>query len=273
MLTYKIDLSPSSIAGLRWGWEFASIYMTSRTTIENGALVSARGLSKTYSSGETIVKALDGVDLDIYPGDYLAITGPSGCGKSTLLAMLGALDRPTAGKVLFDSFDQIELDDNRLSEVRSRIGFVFQSYNLIHNLTVQENVELSLTISNVPKEMRQTKTLDALKMVGLSNRTDHRPNQLSGGEQQRVAIARAIARDPAYLLLDEPTGNLDSKSVTDILTLLKELNGERGTTIVIVTHAPAVAQQAHRIINMLDGRIGKKARVIKSKGSVKKHAR
>jgi putative ABC transport system ATP-binding protein len=247
--------------------------MTSSTLIKNGSLVSTRGLSKTYCSGVTVVKALDGVDLDIYPGDYIAISGPSGCGKSTLLAMLGALDRPTAGKLLFDSVDQAELEDNSLSEVRSQVGFVFQSFNLIQSLTVQENVELSLSVSNVPKQQREPKALEAISMVGLKKRLHHRPSELSGGEQQRVAIARAIARDPSYLLLDEPTGNLDSKSVIEILKLLKELNRDRSTTIVVVTHDPAVAQQADRVINMLDGKIETKKLVIKTKRSVKKHAR
>jgi putative ABC transport system ATP-binding protein len=247
--------------------------MASSTLIKNGPLVSMRELSKIYSSGETIVKALDGIDLDICPGDYLSISGQSGCGKSTLLAMLGALDRPTSGKVLFDGVDLTELDDNKLSEVRGRIGFVFQSYNLIHNLTVQENVELSLSISNVPKEERETKASDAIDLVGLSHRVEHKPSELSGGEQQRVAIARAIARDPAYLLMDEPTGNLDSRNVIEILNLIKELNRKRGVTVVVVTHSPAVAQQADRVVSMLDGRIDTKTQVVKAKSVGKRHAR
>ena len=196
------------------------------------ALVRVQGLCKTYLSGNVKVEALAGIDLDIYPGDFLAISGRSGCGKSTLLAMLGALDRPTEGKVFIGDVDLTTLDDAGLSEIRSKIGFVFQSFNLFQNLDVVENVELGMSISNVPRAKRRSKAVFMLELVGLGDRMDHRPNELSGGQQQRVAIARALARDPAYLLLDEPTGNLDSRSAIEILRLIQQLN-RRGATIVM----------------------------------------
>jgi putative ABC transport system ATP-binding protein len=201
-----------------------------------------------------MVTALASVDLEVLPGEYVAISGPSGCGKSTLLAMLGALDRPTVGKVFIGKLDLSKLDDDGLSEMRSRIGFVFQFFNLIQSLTARENVELGLSVNNISRAVRRERAENMLDLVGLRDRMDHRPYELSGGERQRVAIARALARDPKYLLMDEPTGNLDSRSVIEILDLIKELNG-RGTTIVIVTHAPTVAPQAKRQISMLDGRI------------------
>jgi len=226
------------------------------------ALVRVQGLCKTYLSGNVKVEALAGIDLDIYPGDFLAISGRSGCGKSTLLAMLGALDRPTEGKVFIGDVDLTTLDDAGLSEIRSKIGFVFQSFNLFQNLDVVENVELGMSISNVPRAKRRSKAVFMLELVGLGDRMDHRPNELSGGQQQRVAIARALARDPAYLLLDEPTGNLDSRSAIEILRLIQQLN-RRGATIVMVTHDPAIARQAGRSITIKDGKIDSRSTTIK----------
>ncbi|MDW5562379.1 MAG: ABC transporter ATP-binding protein [Methanomassiliicoccus sp.] len=209
---------------------------------------------KIYQSGKVRVEALAGIDLEIRPGEYITITGPSGCGKSTLLAILGALDRPTEGKVFIGDIDLTTLDSSGLSEVRSRIGFVFQAFNLFPNLNVQENVELGMSISKVPRSIRKAKAEYVLERVGLQDRLDHQPSELSGGEQQRVAIARALARDPTYLLMDEPTGNLDSKNVNEVLRLIKQLN-RQGTTIIMVTHDPAVAHHADKIISIKDGRI------------------
>jgi putative ABC transport system ATP-binding protein len=220
------------------------------------------GLRKTYRSGKASVEALAGIDLEIHAGDYLAISGPSGCGKSTLMAMLGALDRPTEGSVFIRGVDITTLDDAGLSEMRSRIGFVFQSFNLFQNLTAVENVELGMSISNVPRTYRRATAKHVLDLVDLGDRIDNQPRELSGGEQQRVAIARALARDPAYLLMDEPTGNLDSKSVTEVLKLIRNLN-RQGTTIVMVTHDQGVARQAGRSISMLDGRIDSRSRLIR----------
>jgi putative ABC transport system ATP-binding protein len=223
-------------------------------TVRTRTLLRAQGLRKHYRVGHSTVTALASIDLEIYPGEYLAISGPSGCGKSTLLAMLGALDRPTAGKVFIGKLDLSKLNDDGLSEMRSRIGFVFQFFNLIHSLNTRENVELGLSVNNVSRAVRRERAENMLELVGLHDRMDHRPYELSGGERQRVAIARALARDPKYLLMDEPTGNLDSNSVIEILDLIRELN-YRGTTIVMVTHAPNVALHAKRQISMLDGRI------------------
>jgi putative ABC transport system ATP-binding protein len=225
-------------------------------------LVRVQDLRKTYQSGNVKVDALAGIDLEIYPGDFLAISGRSGCGKSTLLAILGALDRPTEGKVFIGDVDLTTLDDAGLSDIRSKIGFVFQSFNLFQNLDVVENVELGMSISNVPRAERRAKAVFMLDLVGLGDRMDHRPSELSGGQQQRVAIARALARDPAYLLLDEPTGNLDSRSAIEILRLIQQLN-RRGATIVMVTHDPAIARQASRSITIKDGKIDSRSTTIK----------
>lgn len=218
-------------------------------------LIRTEGLRKSYHLGKATVQALADVDLDIYRGEYVAISGPSGCGKSTLLAMIGALDRPTAGKVLINHIDLSQLDDNDLAEMRGRIGFVFQFFNLMPNLNVRENVELSMSVTDVPRAARRRKAAKILEMVGLGERTDHTPSELSGGEQQRAAIARALARDPEFLLLDEPTGNLDSKNTQIVLGLLRDLHRSRGTTIVLITHVRSIAQLADRTFSMVDGRM------------------
>jgi len=216
--------------------------------------VQANGLHKTYRVGRATVSALAGVDIAVLPGDYVAITGPSGCGKTTLLSMLGALDRPTAGRVLVGGVDLSNLDRNRMAEVRSRLGFVFQFFNLVPNLTAQENVELGMSVGKVSRWERRRRAERVLDLVNLGHRTRHKPSDMSGGEQQRVAIARALARDPAYLLLDEPTGNLDPRSAAEVLELIDELN-RRGTTIIMVTHSPSIARRAHRTLLMADGRL------------------
>ena len=204
--------------------------------------------------GNEVVKAVDGVDLEINQGEMLAIVGPSGCGKSTLMHIIGFLDTPTNGSIQFkDKIITHRSNINRLSKLRSQtIGFVFQTFNLLSRMSALSNVELALVYGK-QKNHRQ-KAINALNMVGLKNRIDHNSNQLSGGERQRVAIARAIANDPDIILADEPTGNLDSKSGKEILDLLIKLN-KKGKTIIVVTHDFEIAKHASRIINMKDGRI------------------
>jgi putative ABC transport system ATP-binding protein len=212
-------------------------------------------LHKHYHLGDEVVYALNGVSLDIPEGDYVAIMGPSGSGKSTLLNLLGCLDRPTAGSFFLGDEDVAQLDDDELSEIRaSRIGFVFQSYNLIPQLTVQENIEVPLYyMGQLTPENRQRCT-DLAEMVGLGDRLLHRPMQLSGGQQQRAGIARSLANDPYFVLADEPTGNLDSVTTNEILDLLDQLN-LAGKTIIIVTHEEEVAARARRIVKLRDGKL------------------
>jgi putative ABC transport system ATP-binding protein len=210
-------------------------------------------LHKHYHLGGEVVHALNGVSLDIPEGDYVAIMGPSGSGKSTLLNLLGCLDRPTSGSFFLGDEDVAQLDDDELSEIRaSRIGFVFQSYNLIPQLTVQENIEVPLYyMGQLTPESRQRCT-DLAGMVGLGDRLLHRPMQLSGGQQQRAGIARSLANDPYFMLADEPTGNLDSVTTSEILDLLDALN-TAGKTIIIVTHEEDVAIRSRRIVRLRDG--------------------
>jgi len=229
-------------------------YMPSVDTVAR-PLISAQGLHKSYRVGKVTVEALAGIDLEIRRGEYVSVSGPSGCGKSTLLAMLGALDRPTKGKIRIRNVDLSQLDENGLAEMRAKIGFVFQFFNLMPHLTARENVELGMYAANIPRAARRTRAEKLLNTVGLGERFEHRPSELSGGEQQRVAIARALARDPDLLLLDEPTGNLDSKSARAILDLVLELHRQKATTIVMITHVPAIAKQADRSLLMADGKI------------------
>lgn len=218
-------------------------------------LLVLQGVTKTYRLGEVEVPALRGVDLALGEGDFLAIMGPSGSGKSTLLHIAGLLDRPTAGRVLWRGEDVTSLKPGKLAELRGRhIGFVFQTFNLIPTLTALENVELPLVFQGVPTKERRRRAEDLLALVGLEGRIGHRPNQLSGGERQRVAIARALAPDPELILADEPTGNLDSASGREILEILKELN-DQGRTLVLVTHDAEAAQVAKDVLKMRDGRI------------------
>ena len=215
-------------------------------------VVEAIDLKKTYMLGKIPVEALRGVNLKVESGDFLAVLGPSGSGKSTLLNLVGALDKPTSGTLLIDGVDVSKLSDNQLSDLRRRVGFVFQFFNLIPRFTARDNVELSLSIAGVSKSERKKRAEELLETVGLSDRINHKPAELSGGQQQRVAIARALANKPKFLLLDEPTGNIDSKTAREIMRLIKKLN-EEGVTIIMVTHDQHLAREAKRIVQMFDG--------------------
>ena len=218
-------------------------------------MIALRGLTRHYQVGDQVVRALDGVDLDVPDGDYIAIMGPSGSGKSTLLHLLGCLDRPTAGSYRLDGEEVGTLDDAALADVRSRrIGFVFQFFHLVPRLDAAANVELPMMLAGVRPAERRERARKALAAVGLTDRADHRPDQLSGGQRQRVAIARATVMKPSILLADEPTGNLDSVSGGEILALLEGMNRE-GLTLLVVTHDPEVGKRARRILKMVDGRI------------------
>lgn len=219
------------------------------------AVVEAANLKKTYLLGKVPVEALCGVDLKVESGDFLAILGPSGSGKSTLLNLIGALDRPTDGKMLVEGVDISTLNDNQLTDLRRRIGFVFQFFNLIPRFTARENVELSMAIAGLARTERRKRAEDVLATVGLKERINHKPTELSGGEQQRVAIARALVNNPRFLLMDEPTGNIDSKTATEIIGLIKRLNEKKGVTIIMVTHDQRLASQAKRTLQMFDGLI------------------
>jgi putative ABC transport system ATP-binding protein len=218
-------------------------------------LIEARGLAKTYRLGQVDVRALRGVDVDVAAGEFVAITGPSGSGKSTLMHILGCLDTPTAGTYRLGGEDVSGLSGKRLAQVRNRkVGFVFQTFNLMPRLTVEENVALPLKYrGGVPRTERRARALRLLDRLGLADRVGHRPDELSGGERQRVAIARALVGEPAILMADEPTGNLDSGSGAEVLRTFAELHGA-GHTIVLVTHDPGVAARAQRIIQISDGR-------------------
>jgi putative ABC transport system ATP-binding protein len=218
-------------------------------------IVEAVDLKKTYMLGKVPVNALRGVNLKVESGDFLAILGPSGSGKSTLLNLIGALDKPTEGNMLIEGVDVSTLNDNQLADLRRRIGFVFQFFNLIPRFTARENVELSMAIAALSKADRRRRTEDLLETVGLRERMNHRPAELSGGEQQRVAIARALANNPKFLLMDEPTGNIDSKTASEIIGLIRGLNEEKAVTIVMVTHDQRLAGQSKRIVQMFDGLI------------------
>ena len=212
-------------------------------------------LQKTYMLGKVPVEALRGVDLRVEKGDFLAILGPSGSGKSTLLSLIGVLDKPTEGKVFIESVDASTLSDNQLADLRRSIGFVFQFFNLIPRLTARGNVELTMAILGLGKAERRKGAEELLETVGLKERMNHKPAELSGGERQRVAIARALANNPKFLLMDEPTGNIDSKTANEIIELVKRLNEENGVTIIVVTHDQNTALQAKRRVRMLDGLI------------------
>ncbi len=215
-------------------------------------VVEAVNLKKTYMLGKIPVEALRGVNLKVEKGDFLAILGPSGSGKSTLLNLIGALDKPTAGKMSIDDVDVSTLNDNQLADLRLRIGFVFQFFNLIPRFTAKYNVELSMSIKGRNKAERQKRAEELLGTVGLKERINHKPAELSGGQQQRVAIARALANDPRFLLMDEPTGNIDSKTAEEVMSLVKKIN-EKGVTIIMVTHDQRLASEAKRTVHMIDG--------------------
>jgi putative ABC transport system ATP-binding protein len=219
------------------------------------SIVEAVNLKKTYMLGKVPVEALRGVNLKVDSGDFLAILGPSGSGKSTLLNLIGALDKPTEGKMLIEGTDISTLNDNQLTDLRRQVGFVFQFFNLIPRFSARENVELSLSIADMSRSERRKRAESLLETVGLKERMNHKPAELSGGEQQRVAIARALANNPRFLLMDEPTGNIDSKTANEILGLIRGLNDEKGVTAIMVTHDQRLAAQSKRTVLMLDGLI------------------
>ena len=219
-------------------------------------VVDAKDITKVYQMGEVEVHALRGVSLQIAPGEVLSIMGPSGSGKSTLMNILGCLDRPTSGEYSLNGESVAELSDDELAEIRNRgVGFVFQSFNLLPRATALANVELPMRYSSLNGRDRKKVAKEALEAVGLGDRIHHRPNELSGGQMQRVAIARALVNNPAIIMADEPTGNLDSKSGDEIMALLRKLNEERGTTLIIVTHDPEISALTDRVITLLDGKI------------------
>jgi putative ABC transport system ATP-binding protein len=219
-------------------------------------VVAARGVTKVYRLDGVEVRALDGVDLEVGQGDSLAIMGPSGSGKSTLLGLLGGLDRPTDGSLAFGGREVGEMSDDELARVRNRVvGFVFQSFQLLPRTTAVANVGLPLVYRGLGRAERRRLAVEALQSVGLGRRLQHRPSQLSGGEQQRVAIARALVTEPAMLLADEPTGNLDSRSGEEVLDLLARLHAKRGVAVVVVTHDPGVADRFERVVMVRDGRL------------------
>ncbi|MBE0512650.1 ABC transporter ATP-binding protein [Candidatus Bathyarchaeota archaeon] len=218
-------------------------------------VVETTNLRKTYLLGKVPVNALRGVNLKVERGDFLAILGPSGSGKSTLLNMIGALDKPTEGKVFIEGVDVSKLNDNELADLRRRIGFVFQFFNLIPRFSARENVELTMSITGLGKDQRRKRAEELLETVGLKERVNHKSAELSGGERQRVAIARALANNPKFLLMDEPTGNIDSKTAKEIIELVKRLSEEKGVTIIVVTHDQHIASQTKRTVQMLDGLI------------------
>ncbi len=219
------------------------------------SLVEIRDMYKIYNPGENEVRAIDGVNLTIEHGEFVAIIGQSGSGKSTLMNMIGLLDVPTSGKYLLNGKDVDGLTDDELSEIRNKeIGFIFQGFNLITSLTAVENVELPLVYRGMKKEERNKLAIDALNRVGLSHRLDHLPKQMSGGQQQGVAIARAVAARPPIILADEPTGNLDSHSGVEVMKILHELH-EEGRTVILITHDNDIANEAQRVIRIQDGQI------------------
>ena len=221
-------------------------------------VIDIRNMTRVYKMGKLEVRALRGVTLQIMPGEMVAIMGPSGSGKSTLMNMLGCLDKPTSGEYYLDGKLVSKLGERGLTLIRRhKIGFVFQSYNLLARTSALANVQLPMVYSGVGRRERRQKALRALEMVGLGDRIHHQPNELSGGEQQRVAIARAVASDPAIILADEPTGNLDSRSGEEVVAIFQRLNRDQGITVVLVTHEADIAQHAERVVQMHDGIVEK----------------
>jgi putative ABC transport system ATP-binding protein len=232
--------------------------MTDTVTSETapGPLYEARDVRRVYRTGGGEVRAVDGIDLTITQGEFLAIEGPSGSGKSTLLQLLGVLDRPTSGTLYFDGNDLAELNERARTGLRSRdVGFVFQTFNLIPTLTAAENIEAAMVPLTHDREQRRARVATLLERVGLSHRSMHLPSTMSGGEQQRVAIARALANEPRVILADEPTGNLDSTTAEEVVATLRSLSTDQGVTVIVVTHADDIARQAQRRVRLRDGRV------------------
>jgi putative ABC transport system ATP-binding protein len=219
-------------------------------------IVSVRNLSKVYGSGETEVRALDDVSLDIDAGEFLALMGPSGSGKSTLLHIMAGIDRPTSGECHVQGIDVAQLNESQLADWRNQnIGFIFQTFNLVPVLTAAENVELPLLLTAVPAKKRREMVQTALKLVGLSDRAHHLPKQMSGGQEQRVAIARALVTDPNLVVADEPTGNLDANSAEAVLEILRSLSSDAGKTVIMVTHDPRAASYGTRSLHLEKGKL------------------
>jgi len=222
----------------------------------NMALIQCRALTRRYTRGDNIITPLDGLDLDVESGDFLALMGPSGSGKTTLLNLIAGIDRPSAGSLHIGGVDVGTLSRGKLADWRSEsVGYIFQLYNLVPVLTAYENVELPLLLHRLSRAQRHEKVATALALVGIADRSEHYPRQLSGGQEQRVAIARAIVTDPGILVADEPTGDLDAVAAASIMDLLKQLNGELGKTIIMVTHDPRSAGHAQRTLHLEKGRL------------------
>ena len=226
-------------------------------------LIQLERIHKIYSNGDVEMHALRGVSMDIYSGEFVAIMGTSGSGKSTMMNILGCLDRPTRGSYLLDGEDISQLEKDERADIRNRkIGFVFQGFNLLSRTSALENIELPLLYANVATEERHQRAIKALQAVGLAGREESRPNQLSGGQQQRVAIARALVNQPALILADEPTGNLDSRTSVEVMALFQKLNHDHGITVVLVTHEPDIAEYTDRVVVFKDGKIRRDYEVI-----------
>lgn len=237
----------------------------------NPGLIELKDVAKYYRMGEAVVKAVDGMNIKIQDGDFVAIMGPSGSGKSTAMNLVGSLDLATRGKIFLDGTNIEHLDESDLAQVRGKkIGFIFQQFNLIPNLTAKENIMLPMMFQGIPSSEREKKAEELLEMVELTDRMDHYPGQLSGGQQQRVAIARALANNPDVILADEPTGNLDTKTGEKVMAFLNDLN-EKGKTIIMVTHDPKLAQEHAKIIYQIkDGKVEKKMKKVGNKWKVSK---
>jgi putative ABC transport system ATP-binding protein len=219
-------------------------------------VIKLESVTKVYRMGVVEVHALRGIDLEVGDGEFMAIMGPSGSGKSTLMNILGCLDQPTAGQYLLDDIPVAQMNDDQLAAIRNKkIGFVFQNYNLLSRTSALDNVEIPMVYAGVSMFARHSRAVGALQSVGLGDRLDHKPNQLSGGEQQRVAIARSLINEPSIILADEPTGNLDTNTGKEIISIFQRLNGEQGITIIFVTHDPEVAACTRRIVHLRDGLI------------------
>ncbi len=234
--------------------------------MNDNLVINAVNLTKTYQMGEVEVQALRGAALQVQPGELLAIMGPSGSGKSTLMNILGCLDQPSSGQYYLEGLDVAQLDDNKLAQIRGqRIGFVFQSFNLLPRTSALSNVELPLVYMGVGRGERRRRSVTALELVGLGDRLHHKPNELSGGQQQRVAIARALVTSPAIIMADEPTGNLDSKSSEEIMGIFQHLNEAQGITIIFVTHEPDIAAHTRRVVRLADGVIVEDRPILKQR--------